>query len=258
MPLDASLLRQVVPAVAGAKGQRQKAIIDAVGAVLEDTLTGYAINTPLRIAHFLAQISHEADALSTTVEYADGSRYEGRADLGNTQPGDGPRYKGRGLLQLTGRANYRAFGNALDLKLEDNPELAADPVESLRIACEYWKNRSLNEHADYDDVRTVTQRVNGGQNGIDDRKRYLVKAKAAVGYVAGPLPARPTLRNGDKNEQARALQVHLRLAGQPINLIDGDFGGGTERALRAFQKARGLPDTGVADGAVWAELATFQ
>jgi len=258
MPHDASLIRKVVPALGGAKGQSQTAIINAVGAALDATLTTYQITTPLRVAHFLAQICHEADALCTTEEYADGTAYEGRVDdLGNTQPGDGPRYKGRGLLQLTGRKNYRTMGATLGLDLEGNPKLAGDPVISLRIACEYWKSRHLAEHADYDDIRTLTQLVNGGQNGIDDRKKYLVKAKAAVGYVPGPLPARPTLQRGVKNEQARALQMRLRLAGHPLKFIDGDFGGGTETALKAFQKAQGMPDTGVADAAVWAALERF-
>jgi len=257
MPHDASLIRKVVPAVAGAKGQRQAAIIDAVGGALDASLAAYQINTPLRVAHFLAQISHEADALSTTVEYADGSAYEGRADLGNTQSGDGPRYRGRGLMQLTGRVNYRSMGATLGLPLEADPDRAADPVTSLRIACEYWKSRSLNEHADYDDIRTITQRVNGGQNGIDDRKKYLGKAKAALGYAGGALPPRPTLQRGVKNEQARALQVRLRLAGQTIGIIDGDFGPGTERALNAFRRANGMAENGVADAAVWAALERF-
>lgn len=258
MPYDASLIRKVVPAVAGAKGARQAIIIDAVGAALDAALTAYQINTNLRVAHFLAQICHEADALCTTVEYADGTAYEGRVeDLGNTEPGDGPLYKGRGLMQLTGRKNYRAMGASLGLDLEGNPDLAAEPATSLKIACEYWKTRSLNEHADYDDIRTITQRVNGGQNGIDDRKRYLAKAKAAVGYVASPLPARPALQRGVKNEQARALQMRLRLAGQTIRLIDGDFGEGTERALNAFRKANGMAENGIADAAVWAALERF-
>ena len=72
----------------------------------------YGIATDLRMAHFVAQTCHELDGFVTTTEYADGTQYEGRTDLGNTEPGDGPRYKGRGLLQLTGRVNYRKVRRA--------------------------------------------------------------------------------------------------------------------------------------------------
>jgi len=138
--------------------------------------------------------------------------------------------------------------------LEENPETAGDPVVSLSIAREYWKDRKINERTDYDDLRTVTFRVNGGQRGYDHRKDCLAKAKKALNHVPGSLPARPVLRNPVKGEQARALQVHLRIAGIPINMIDGDFGGGTEPAVGAFQKLIGQPETGIADAVVWAEL----
>jgi putative chitinase len=255
MAQDAALLRAIVPDHTGTPGRNQDRIIDEVGAALVFTLAEYQINTPLRAAHFLAQIAHEADGLVTTEEYASGEEYEGRKDLGNVNPGDGPRYKGRGLIQLTGRANYQRFGKLMGLDLENQPLLAGDPVTSLRIACEYWKDRKINEHADYDDLRTVTFRVNGGQRGYDDRKKYLAKAKQALNFAPGPLPARPVLKNPVKSEQARALQVHLRVAGIPINPIDGDFGGGTERAVKAFQKEIGQKETGIADAVVWAELA---
>ena len=73
------------------------------------------------IAHFLGQTCHESAGFRTTEEFASGENYEGRADLGNNRPGDGVRYKGRGLLQLTGRANYKVFGDLLGVQLEGNP-----------------------------------------------------------------------------------------------------------------------------------------
>jgi putative chitinase len=256
MPYDAQLLRAVAPHNSGSRGTSQNDIIDAVGAALSATLADYGITTNLRVAHFVAQTCHESDGFVTTTEYADGTAYDGRTDLGNTEPGDGPRYKGRGLLQLTGRRNYRAYGQLLGLDLENNPLMAAEPVVSLRIACEYWKAKDLNYHADHDDIRTVTQLVNGGQNGFSDRKGYLAKAKTALGYVPGPMPARVTVKRGDKGDEVTALQVRLRLANEPV-AADGDFGGGTEGALKRFQESKHLPATGVADAATWAALEAF-
>ena len=256
MPYDAELLRAVAPHNSGSRGVSQKAIIDAVGPALSATLADYGLTTDLRVAHFVAQTCHESDGFVTTTEYADGTQYEGRTDLGDTEPGDGPRYKGRGLLQLTGRVNYRKLGALLGLDLEDNPLQAAEPVVSLRIACEYWKAKHLNYHADRNDIRTITQLVNGGQNGFADRKAYLTKAKAALGYAPGPMPARITVKRGDESDEVTALQVRLRLAGELVG-ADGDFGGGTEAALKQFQQSKRLPATGVADAASWDALEAF-
>lgn len=112
--LNADILRRIVPAVSGTKATTQAAIIDAVGALVA-TCADYAVDTALRSGHFRARVRHEAEGFCTTQEYADGSAYEGHADLGNTQPDDGPRFKRRGLFQLTGRANYTLYGDILDV-----------------------------------------------------------------------------------------------------------------------------------------------
>lgn len=130
-----------------------------------------------RLSHFMAQAAHESGGFRYMEEIASGEAYEGRANLGNTQPGDGKRYKGRGPLQLTGRANYRTFGRAIGVDLERHPEIAAYPSMGLWIACQYWADRKLNALADADDVEAITRRVNGGLNGYADRKAYLAKAK---------------------------------------------------------------------------------
>lgn len=142
------------------------------------------IDGPLRQAHFLAQIGHESGGLLWTEELASGEAYEGREDLGNTQPGDGPRFKGRGLIQLTGRANYQAFSQWLGVDLTRDREaaerLAEEPELSVRAATWFWARHGLNDLADRDDLRAVTRRINGGTNGIADRARYLRRAKAVL------------------------------------------------------------------------------
>ena len=138
--------------------------------------------TPLRAAHFVAQLAHESDRFRALEEYASGSAYEGRKDLGNTEPGDGVRYKGRGVIQLTGRANYRQAGRYLGLDLERQPDLAALPAVAYQTAAYYWLDRGINAKADRDDVRAVTKLINGGTNGLKDRKALLSAAKHAF-YV---------------------------------------------------------------------------
>ena len=134
----------------------------------------------LRLSHFLAQVAHESDGLRTMEEYASGAAYEGRSDLGNTQSGDGRRYKGRGPLQLTGRANYRAYGQALGVDFERHPEIATLPSLGLMVACRYWSVQGLNALADADDLNGITRRINGGLNGLDDRRAKLAEAKALL------------------------------------------------------------------------------
>lgn len=137
----------------------------------------YAITSPLRLAHFLAQSAHETDGFKTLVEYASGKRYEGRKDLGNTQPGDGVKYKGRGIFQLTGRSNYAFYGKLTGDDLVSFPDLAAHPDVAVQIACVYWSRKGLNAWADKDDLKQITRRINGGFNGLADRSNYLVRAK---------------------------------------------------------------------------------
>ena len=139
------------------------------------------LDNPLRLAHFMAQLAHESGGFRYMEEIASGAAYEGRADLGNTQKGDGTRYKGRGPLQLTGRANYRKFGRALGIDLENNPIVAAMPSIGLLIACKYWQDHNLNALADTDDIKSITKRINGGYNGLTDRINYLSVLKVWLG-----------------------------------------------------------------------------
>lgn len=261
--VDLETLQAIMPRVGGSKGARQARIAAEIAPVLQKTLEQYQIDTPLRIAHFLAQCAHESDGFCTTEEYASGRAYEGRADLGNTQEGDGVRYKGRGLFQLTGRANYKAYGPKVGIPdLVDHPERAAEPAVSLLIACEYWKERrgGLNQFADRDDIITITKAINGGTNGLDDRRRYLAKAKQALARTVAiavahgqPAGARMVVRRGSRNEDVETLQRQLAQAGYRV-AIDGDFGPGTEAAVLAFQAKAGLAADGIVGPATWRAL----
>jgi putative chitinase len=175
--------------------------IDKYLAPLNKALAHYAINTPLRIAHFIAQVAQESGSFKYNEEIwpnpalnaqgvaTNGSswqlRYEGRAELGNTHPGDGYRFRGRGLIQLTGRANYAKYGESLgtDLTSGTNPDRVAQPDLAVDAAGWYWGTRNLNAYADKDDVLSITKRINGGTLGLDSRKAFLAKAKQVLGIA---------------------------------------------------------------------------
>jgi len=261
IPVDGQTMHEVAPRFSGDLADRQTKIITEVGEVLRATLESYDISTALRIAHFLGQTCEESAGFRTTEEFASGQEYEGRRDLGNTEPGDGPRYKGRGLLQLTGRANYRDYGQALGLDLVSNPSLAADPAVSLKIACEYWKRHNINAACDNDDILTVTRKINGGLNGLADRRAFTSKAKAAVQRLLGlqlsGAPSggetRPVVQRGSTGDTVADLQRTLRALNFGV-AVDGDFGAGTEVAVMRFQTEHGLDSDGIVGPATWAAL----
>lgn len=148
--------------------------------LLDTLMETNLINTPLRMAHFLAQLGHESGELRYSEEIASGEAYEGRTDLGNTEPGDGQRFKGRGLIQLTGRANYRNYGLARGMDFTTDATaalLATEPLRAVDVSCWFWTVHNLNAVADGDDVEAVTRVVNGGLRGLADRTAKLVRAK---------------------------------------------------------------------------------
>lgn len=259
IPVDGDFILTVAPRFSGAKAESQARIVGDISGVFAPTLDSYNINTKMRIAHFMGQVTHECAGFRTTEEFASGAAYEGREDLGNIHAGDGKRYKGRGLIQLTGRANYRKIGEALDLPLEDNPEIAAEPVTSLKIACEYWKTRNINAAADGDDLIKATKLVNGGLNGLDDRRKYLQKAKTALANIEGIRVAlneggnSTVLRRGSFGDAVRELQELLIAKGFDIS-IDSDFGPATELAVMMFQKNNSLVVDGIIGRNTWALL----
>jgi len=167
-------LREMLPYALNAK-------IDIYLDPLNNAMGEFEINTPLRIAAFIAQLAHESGSLRYSQEIATGAAYEGRKDLGNIQRGDGVRYKGRGLFQLTGRHNFTLYGRLLGLDLVTNPTYASEPNNSARIAGLYWSRNNLNHLADRGEFRQITKRINGGYNGEADRNKHYALAKGVLG-----------------------------------------------------------------------------
>jgi putative chitinase len=194
----------------------------------DEVFAKYGLNdSPLRLAHFMAQVLHETGAFtimfenmnyssqalvslfSNRISAADADKY-GRTDqhaadqrmigdtiyggawglknLGNTQPDDGYNFRGTGLLQMTGRGSRTTIGTKLGVDLVNTPDNAADPKYLLAIACEEWNEKGCSPFADKDDILTITKRINGGTNGLDSRKDWLVKTKA-VWLAAPPVSA---------------------------------------------------------------------
>lgn len=152
------------------------------GEPLVEAMQAAAVDTPLRAAHFLAQVGHESLDLRYVEELASGADYDGRVDLGNVYPGDGPRFKGRGLIQLTGRANYSAYGRDIDRDLISDPgAVAEEPALAVGVATWFWIRHNLNALADQNDLARITRRINGGLRGIEDRAERLLTAKKALG-----------------------------------------------------------------------------
>jgi len=175
---DPAKLKEVMPA---ATNVALKTYTDS----LNKQMDAAGINTFLRMSHFLAQIGHESGDLFYMEEIASGAAYEGRKSLGNTEPGDGVRFKGRGPIQITGRANYLAYGIARGrgtfYTLEPNHQLlATDPDTAIDSACWFWTSHNLNSLADSDDVLAITKKINGGTNGYPDRCSRLERAKLAL------------------------------------------------------------------------------
>jgi putative chitinase len=199
--------------------------------------------------------------------------YDGRTDLGNTVPGDGWRFHGRGVIQLTGRANYETYGRLVSVDLIEHPERAADPEVSAAVAVAYWQERL--KHVDRSDVEAVTRRINGGTNGYDERVEAVAHWAEVItpALVEGlrqdtiapddllrqePSHASPSataaLRAGDHGADVRHLQEQLYDLGYDLR-VDGDFGPSTRRAVMDFQRNHDLAVDGVAGARTLADTA---
>ena len=172
----------------GARIDRAQAALTGLTSAMQH----YDINTPERMAMFLANVGHESGGLKWLREIwgptPAQSRYEGRADLGNNKPGDGKRYMGRGFLQTTGRANYAKLTQRLRARwpqdeipdFEATPEVLERPEWAALSAADFWNMKGLNLLADRGAFLDVIKRINGGTNGIEDRMRLYNEAKKAL------------------------------------------------------------------------------
>lgn len=182
-----------------------------------------------RIAMWLAQVGHESAGFNATEEYASGAAYEGRADLGNTQPGDGVRFKGRSWIQITGRNNYAAFsrwcsGKGLVLsptEFVDNPKRLAELRWAGIGAAWYWTvaRPDINALSDRQDLETVTRRINGGTNGLADRRdrynRALLQGDALLQLLATSEPLDPIEELLMSDLQVESLSIYAT-PGEPL------------------------------------------
>ena len=162
---------------------------------LTAAVSEFGIDQPARTAAFLAQLAHESAQFKFMEEIWGPTTAQRRYEppdklattLGNTEPGDGFRFKGRGPIQVTGRANYRRFGDLLGLDLVATPAQAASPEVAFRIAALFWSKKGLNELADRvtpEAFREITRRINGGFNGLTERQRFYETAKTVLAVVA--------------------------------------------------------------------------
>ena len=172
MPITAQQLLQILPNASRVAG--------VFVPVLNTAMNRYQIIGTKRVAAFIAQIGHESGQLKYVKEIwgptAAQTKYEGRKDLGNTVAGDGSKYRGRGLIQITGRANYMACGEGLGLDLIKQPELLETPQHACMSAAWFWATKGLNTLADAGQFDKITRRINGGLNGAADRQALYARA----------------------------------------------------------------------------------
>lgn len=266
-------------------------------------LSRYGIDRPLRVAHFLAQVLHETGGLTVLEEnmsyraerivevfgpgrhsasvaldearalarnpavlaervYGLGNPRKAR-ELGNLEPGDGFRFRGRGIMQTTGRVNYRRLGMRAGVGFEASPELVVSAPHALAPALLEWAEGNLNAAADRNDIAAITRRINGGFNGFADRKAWFdktwrlvkdgvtVDGTESLGMSARaarevPPEEREAWRVARPDPQIRELQEALRAFGiAPELAVDGRFGPKTRAALVEFQRLAQVPADGI-------------
>lgn len=210
-------------------------IIDGFAMSLPKATLVAELNTERRLGAFIGQLAQESDGLKALVEYASGKEYEGHRNLGNTQPGDGVRFKGRGLPMLTGRHNYKEAGDDLGVDLVNHPEKVATWPLAAEVGAWFWKTRDCNAAADIANETTaiyyVTERINGGHNGLASRTTYTKRAWAALKDTKGALVA--TAAEETKKAKIKAAQA--------TSAATASAGGAAATLHPATQHTVGLP-----------------
>lgn len=148
----------------------------------------FNIDTPIRMAHFLAQVAHESNELRNVKELGNKNYFDKydhgklKQMLGNVKVGDGYKYRGRGLIQITGRANYKSYQDSGFCKgdIMEAPQLLEQPLGALKSAMWWWWKHGLNDLADSDSFLAITKVINGGTNGLESRRKFLKRAKVAL------------------------------------------------------------------------------
>lgn len=207
-----------------AGGKPNASNINSVIVALTSYGAQFGLDKPHRLAHYICQLAHESGNFRYDEEIASGAAYEGRKDLGNTEPGDGKRFKGRGPIQITGRANYAAFTKwcraniasvAPDFTAAPD-QITTDPWEGIAPIW-YWSTRKLNALADENNIEQITKKINGGLNGFNDRiAKYVRTGLVLLGYAADDVKGFQTKAgievDGDPGPKTRAA-LHMALAG---------------------------------------------
>ena len=237
-----------------------------------EVLPLWEMDTPERVAMFIAQCGHESNnfkVLSENLNYSakalnaifpkyferagrDAQEYHrqprkianviyaNRMDNGDTDSGDGWRYRGGGILQLTGRYNYTQFGIEVDMSPEEAVEYVRTKKGALDSACWFWDTNDLNKYADNMDIKGATKRINGGYIGLEDREKHYKHAMEVLGGDWEPAAiVYETVRLGSKGPTVRAVQEELEIG------ADGVFGRGTEAHVKAWQEENGLTPDGI-------------
>jgi putative chitinase len=245
----------------------------------------YDITTEARVAGFIAQTAHESanyKVLSENLNYSakaldaifgkyfkragrDAQQYHrqpekiantiyaNRMDNGNTASGDGWRYRGGGILQLTGKYNYTAFGKSVGMSAEDATDYVRTKEGAIESACWFWKENNINKYCDSNDIVRMTKRINGGTIGLADRKKHYAHALEVLGghvsFDEDDDDVKYSLvRKGSKGDTVKRLQEALGIS------ADGDFGPGTESALKAWQRENDCTPDGIAGPQTLAKL----
>ena len=237
-----------------------------------EVLPLWEVDTPERVAMFVAQCGHESNnfkVLSENLNYSAKALdaifgkyfkragrdpqpyhrqprkianviYANRMDNGDTDSGDGWRFRGGGILQLTGRYNYTQFSAEVEMSPEEAVEYVRTKKGALDSACWFWDTNNINKYADSRDIKGSTKRINGGYIGLEDRKKHYEHAmEILAGHWEPSKIVYETVRVGSRGPTVRAVQEELEIG------ADGVFGRGTEAHVKAWQEENGLTPDGV-------------